>query len=57
MLKQEPLVNLGIGAVIALTLLFIFDKKNKPGTNEQRIQEAKDKLKNIKEMEARLTEM
>ena len=51
------MVNLGIGAVVGLALIYLFDRKNKPGTNEQRIQEAKDKLKNIKEMEARLTEM
>lgn len=57
MLKQQPLVNVGIGAVIGLALIFLFDKKNKPGTNEQRMQEAKDKLKNIKEMEAMLAEM
>jgi hypothetical protein len=56
-LKEDPLVNVGIGAVIGLALIFLFDKKNKPGTNEQRIQEAKDKLKNIKDMEAMLAGM
>ncbi len=56
-LKQEPLVNLGIGAVIGLALIFLFDRKNKPGTNEQQIQKAKDKLKKIKKMEAKLAEM
>jgi hypothetical protein len=57
MLKQEPLVNVGIGAVIGLALIYLFDRTNKPGTNEQRMQEAKGKLKKIKELEARLAEM
>ena len=48
---------MGIGAAIGLALIYLFDRRNKPGTNEQRMQEAKDKLKNIKEMEARLAEM
>ncbi|MEE8403660.1 MAG: hypothetical protein V3R93_07895 [Candidatus Hydrothermarchaeaceae archaeon] len=62
MLKQEPLVNVGIGAVLGLALIFLFDRKNNQGTNEQqapeeRALEVKDKLKKIKKMEAKLAEM